>query len=135
LTIKQIKPSALTVLSGFRRAIANIRAGPSQEEILAEIKAHLIGKGRKVAESDNVLWTHYCSILDRLNKVAKERGEKLPKSAIKELSLCYMNVWAALNEQGFSLAFSLALDQGMEVYRTEGLQALLQFAEAEFSPL
>jgi len=106
--------------------LTNSLAASSEKETLAEIKRHLVQKGRNITESDPVLLTYYGLILDRLNKVAKERGEKLPKAVIKEVSFSYMNFWVELNESRLGLGMPLLLKGGMETYREGGIQALLQ---------
>jgi hypothetical protein len=103
--------------------ITNIRAASSEKELLAEIKTHLIENGRNITESDEVLWTYYQFIVHQLDKVAKERGERLRSSAVKDVSLSYM----AMKEDNLGFEWHLMLNRGMEIYRSEGLQALLQF--------
>jgi hypothetical protein len=107
--------------------ITNIRAASSEEKTLAEIKAHLIARGRNITETEGVLRTYYCFILDQINKVARERGEKLSYSAIRKISLEYIDMWIEATEAKLGLGFLSALNHRMEIYRAEGLQALLQF--------
>jgi hypothetical protein len=107
--------------------ITNIRAASSEEKILTEIKAHLIRKGRKITESDEILWTYYQFIVHQLDKVAKERGERLRSSAVKAVSLSYM----AMKENNLGFGWHVMLNRGLEIYRAEGVQALLQFLREE----
>ena len=103
--------------------IANVRAASSEKELLAEIKTHLIENGRNISESDEVLWTYYQFIVHQLDKVAKERGERLRSCAVKDVSLSYM----AMKEDNLGFEWHLMLNRGMGIYRAEGAQALLQF--------
>ena len=103
--------------------IANVRAASSEKELLAEIKTRLIENSRNITESDEVLWTYYQFIVHQLEQVAKERGERLWSSAVKDVSLSYM----AVKEDNLGFEWHLMLNRGMEIYRAEGLQALLQF--------
>jgi hypothetical protein len=103
--------------------ITNIRAASSEKEVLAEIKTHLIENGRNITESDEILWTYYQFIVHQLDKVAKERGERLRSSAVKEVSLSYL----AMKQDNLGFGWHVMLNRGLEIYRGEGLQALLQF--------
>jgi hypothetical protein len=107
--------------------IANIRAASSEKELLAEIKTHLIENGRNITESDEVLWTYYQFIVHQLDKVAKERGERLRSSAVKAVSLSYL----VMKQDNLGFAWHVMLNRGLEIYRAEGVQALLQFLREE----
>jgi hypothetical protein len=107
--------------------IANVRAASSEKELLAEIKTHLIENGRSITESDEVLWTYYRFIVHQLDKVAKERGERLRSSAVKAVSLSYL----AMKQDNLGFGWHVMLNRGLEIYRAEGVQALLQFLREE----
>ena len=107
--------------------IANVRAAFSEKELLAEIKTHLIENGRNITESDEVLWTYYQFIVHQLAKVAKERGERLRGSAVKDVSLSYL----AMRHDNLGFGWHVMLNRGLEIYRAEGVQALLQFLREE----
>jgi hypothetical protein len=103
--------------------IANVRAASSEKGLLAEIKTHLIENGRNITESDEVLLTYYQFVVHQLDKVAKERGERLRSSAVKAVSLSYL----AMKEDNLGFGWHVMLNRGLEIYRAEGVQALLQF--------
>jgi hypothetical protein len=107
--------------------ITNIHTASSDKKTLAEIKTHLTGRGRNITESDEVLWTYYQFIVDQLDKVAKERGERLRSSAVKAVSLSYL----AMKEDNLGFGWHVMLNRGLEIYRAEGVQALLQFLREE----
>jgi hypothetical protein len=107
--------------------ITNIRTASSERKILAEIKAHLVKKGRKIPESDEGLWTFYSFVVHQTKKVAKERGETLPRSVVRDVSLSYM----AMREDNLGFGWHVMLNRGLEIYRAEGVQALLQFLREE----
>ena len=107
--------------------VANIRAASSEKELLAEIKRHLIENGRNITATDGLLLTYYQFIVDQLDKMAKERGEKLPGSAVKDVSLSYM----AMKQDNLGFGWHVMLNRGLEIYRAEGVQALLQFLREE----
>jgi hypothetical protein len=116
--------------------ITNNLAASARRETLSEIKRHLTQRGRNITESDDaVLLTYHRVIRDHLDEVAKERGEKLPKAVIKEVSLFYMNFWIEAIENKMGLAMPLLLNDGMETYREGGIQALLKLLrEDEANP-
>ena len=107
--------------------ITNIRAASSEKELLAEIKMHLIENGRNITESDEILSTYYQFIVHQLDKVAKERGERLRSSAVKAVSLSYL----AMKQDNLGFGWHVMLNSGLEIYRAEGVQALLQFLREE----
>jgi hypothetical protein len=102
--------------------LTNIRAASSEKELLAEIKTHLIENG-----SDEILWMYYQFIVYQLDKVAKERGERLRSSAVKAVSLSYL----AMKQDNLGFGWHVMLNRGLEIYRAEGVQALLQFLREE----
>ena len=105
----------------------NIRAVSSEKKTLDEIKTHLTQKGRNIRDSDSVLLTQHRFILNRLDEVSKEWGERLPKAVTKDVSFYYMNLWAELDESNLGgMGFFLLLRDGMETYRAGGIPALLQ---------
>ncbi len=94
---------------------------------LAEFKKHYTQKDGKDPESDEVLSSYYENIVKELKAVAKERGEKIPKATIKELSLFYMKCWVRANDDKLGGAFLMfTLPSHMKTYREEGIQSLLQ---------
>jgi hypothetical protein len=107
--------------------ITNIRAASSEKKTLVEIKAHVIARGRNITESDKVLWMYYQFIVHQLDKVAKERGERLRSSAVKAVSFSYL----AMKEDNLGFGWHVMLNRGLEIYRAEGVQALLQFLREE----
>jgi len=110
--------------------VTNIRAASSEKELLAEIKRHLIENGRNITATDGLLLTYYQFIVDQLDKVTKERGEKLPGSAVKDVSLSYL----AMKQDNLGFGWHVMLNRGLEIYRAEGVQALLQFLREEQLP-
>jgi hypothetical protein len=110
--------------------VTNIRTASSEKELLAEIKRHLIENGRNTIETDEVLLMYYQFIVHQLDKVAKERGEKLPGFAVKDVSLSYM----AMRQDNFGFGWHVMLNRGLEIYRAEGVQALLQLLRREQLP-
>jgi hypothetical protein len=107
-------------------SVTNTLGVSSRKKDFAELKAHLIAKGRKITESDGVLLSYQQLILTKLNKVAKERGETLPKAVVKKVLFFYMNCWLELNESKLGLGLLFLLSDGLKTYRQGGIQALLQ---------
>jgi hypothetical protein len=106
--------------------ISRGRARSSEAHTLASIRTHLVNRGRNISENDSVLLSYQRVIVDQLRNVAKERGEKLPKGIIKEVSLHYLDLWVQMNESRLGIGMPLLINGAMQVYRDGGIQALLE---------
>ena len=102
------------------------RNSAGEDRRLTEMKEHVVARGRKITESDGVLMTYRRVIEKQFREAAKERGERLPEPAMREIVLHYIDHWVSANGHRLGMAMPFLINGGVATYKERGLQALLE---------